>query len=417
MPLHNPLWEIAEPYLVATTRYTVADPTYGRYLLPHHAPTQQLMATPGVRHTFRRVFLRPFRDCKTWHEAYNTTEIVHSDEVKLEEAEVAEGVKHGGRWLFYSVWEMDEPEAGWECGGKGRGRDLVLVHGLSDYGLRYSPHVLHFLKEGFRVIMPDLPSYGRSTGVNSYLPSLDLLPAALHTVLTDVVMWDLKQDRKQQQVFLCGASMGAWTVLFYVYRYHPSDSVETAAEASTSDHPEPPRPQIAGVFALCPMVEASPESRPSAIIEYLAKSIKFFAGSLPLAPAVRGNVSDDPRVEEDFFADPLCYHGLLRVGTGLSLLDGMTELNQNAERINIPIRLIHGSSDRATSHAATERLFQRLPHDDKQFELYDGYEHIMLKVGIDDADDEKRQRVLRDWTHWLLERCRSRFVSTHHLQS
>lgn len=39
------------------------------------------------------------------------------------------------------------------------------------------------------------------------------------------------------------------------------------------------------------------------MIEYIGRGIKFFAGSLPFAKAVRGNVSDDPRVEEDFYAD------------------------------------------------------------------------------------------------------------------
>lgn len=29
----------------------------------------------------------------------------------------------------------------------------------------------------------------------------------------------------------------------------------------------------------------------------------------------------------------------------------------------------------------------------------------MLKVGIDEADDEKRQRVLADWLDWLIARC------------
>ena len=28
-----------------------------------------------------------------------------------------------------------------------------------------------------------------------------------------------------------------------------------------------------------------------------------------------------------------------------------------------------------TSPAGTERLFKRLPHEDKQFQIYDGYEH------------------------------------------
>ena len=36
--------------------------------------------------------------------------------------------------------------------------------GLSDYGLRYAPHVKHFLKAGFRVIIPDLPSVSKHVG-------------------------------------------------------------------------------------------------------------------------------------------------------------------------------------------------------------------------------------------------------------
>lgn len=118
----------------------------------------------------------------------------------------------------------------------------------------------------------------------------------------------------------------------------------------------------------------SKNSRPHILVEYVARAIVYFAGMLPLAKAVRGefdrltllsrwrwcrlayrsgNVSDDPRVEEDFFTDreilliawhgmmirltdvALCYHGWLRVGTGLSLLEGMIELDKRAEEINV----------------------------------------------------------------------------------
>jgi acylglycerol lipase len=64
----------------------------------------------------------------------------------------------------------------------------------------------------------------------------------------------------------------------------------------------------------------------------------------------------------------------------------MVELEKRAEEINVrecgleinltvAIRLIHGSSDRATSHHGTLRLFDRLPNDDKEIEIYEGYEH------------------------------------------
>jgi alpha-beta hydrolase superfamily lysophospholipase len=68
------------------------------------------------------------------------------------------------------------------------------------------------------------------------------------------------------------------------------------------------------------------------------------------------------------------------------------------------IRIVHGTADRATDAHATERLFARIGSTDKQLKLYDGYEHVMLKVGIDAADDEKRQRVLTDWRDWMIER-------------
>lgn len=426
MPLQNPLWEILRTFLVRTGLYRVQDPTFGRYTLPPHPPHEMLSNDPGITHSYRRVFLPPDSDFPSLRESYDSTEIVFSEEVKLVPEEIASGRRYGGRWIIYSIWEMpQEPDGGWAEGGRGRGKDLVLVHGLSDYGLRYAPHMRYFLQAGFRLIVPDLPSYGRSSGVNSFIPSLLLLPAALHVVLTDVVANDLAAGRCQSKVFLSGASMGGWTVLYYLLKYPPSVSAADVVEESQTKEPRPPLPgngkgyqrlerpkeeersrvQVAGAFVLCPMVEVSRNSRPSIFVEYIARAIKLLAPTLPLAKAVRGNVSDDPRVEEDFFRDPLCYHGWLRVGTGLALLEGMLELEKRAHEINIPIKLVHGTADRATSHHGTLRLFARLPHEDKECQLYEGYEHVMLKEGIDKADDEKRQRVLADWRSWLVARC------------
>ncbi|EKD01598.1 lysophospholipase [Trichosporon asahii var. asahii CBS 8904] len=376
MPLGNPLWEVVEPYLVAANLYTNPDPTHGRYLLPHHPPHLELINNPDVKHVWRRVFLKPYKEFNTLEEAYDSCEIIGSEEVQLKPEELASGVKRGGRWVFYSVWKLDkEPQGGWEEGGKGLNRDLLLVHATTDCGTLPMSSTSSKLASALSS-QTFLLQYGRSTGINSYLPSLNLLPAAVHAVLSDVAHWDISSGRHQRQVFLSGAVCDkpgrifrADSSLYYVLKYPPSSSESAIADT----HEGAPRPNIAGAFVLCPMVDVSPESRPSALIEYIAKGIKYFAGSLPLAKAVRGNVSDDPRVEADFFSDP--------------------------------IRLVHGSADRATSPAATERLFHRLPNADKSFKLYDGYEHVMCKVGIDAADDEKRQRVLKDWRSWLIAHC------------
>jgi acylglycerol lipase len=141
---------------------------YGRYTLPPHVPHLEQLHNPDIIVRNRRVFLAPYQSFTTLHEAYDSTHITHAEDVHLTEDEIESGVRRGGRWVTYSVWEMKKPEGGWEAGGGGEGRDLVLVHGklsavslmtgLSDYGMRYTPHVGHFLKAGFRVIMPDMPS-------------------------------------------------------------------------------------------------------------------------------------------------------------------------------------------------------------------------------------------------------------------
>ncbi|ORX39914.1 Alpha/Beta hydrolase protein [Kockovaella imperatae] len=382
----SPLWDVVEPYLKGAGLYQPTDLTYGRWNIGHHPPVKDLLNDPKLKHSYRRVFI--------------------ADEVPVRalDSEIVdlgpETLRSSENWLSYSIWEMPEPDQdGWEEEGRGRGKDLVLIHGLSDYGLRYAPHIRHFLRAGFRVVIPDLPSYGRSTGVHSYIPAPRILSSALHCVLTDLVRHDITEGLEQRKVFLSGSSLGGWTVLYYLSQYPPTTST---AKAASNDET---RIQIAGAYVLCPMVSVSAESRPWKVTEYIGRCLRYVAGPLPLAKSLRGKVSDDPRVEEDFFADPLCYHGYVRVATAFMLLDAMAELDASAEKINAPIRLVHGSSDRVTSPSGTLRLFERLPHQDKQVEIFEGYEHIMLKVGIDEQDDAKRQRVLNDWRRWLIDRC------------
>lgn len=107
------------------------DTAYGRWTLPHHPPHRTLLEDEEISHTFRRLFLPPYSDFSSLHEAFETTAITYSEDVRLVPEEIKSGVEKGGRWIFYSVWEMKrEPRGGWEGQGKGRGHDVVLVHGL-----------------------------------------------------------------------------------------------------------------------------------------------------------------------------------------------------------------------------------------------------------------------------------------------
>ncbi len=116
-------------------------------------------------------------------------------------------------------------------------------------------------------------------------------------------------------------------------------------------------------------------------------------------------MSDDPAVEEDFYADSesFSYHLCLTnafqtfaIMAGcesepdylywkacLSWRNGQPRSTYVTDStyflvfqlISPAIRLIHGSADRVTSHLGTIKLFDRLPNEDKEVEIYEGYEH------------------------------------------
>ncbi|KAJ9125851.1 hypothetical protein QFC24_002635 [Naganishia onofrii] len=395
------VWNIFEPGLQRLGLYSPADPTYGRYLIPPWAPEQDLDNDPNIVTTRRRIFF-------PLNAPADSVKVEYSEDVQLVPEELSKERQRTGRWVYYKTWEM-KPEAleGKEAGG--RGVDMVMVHGSCS--ARYAPHLRTFLDVGFRVIVPDMPSYGRSTGIHAHLPDPHMLTAAVYAVLQDVVRVDLRNGKQQREVFLSGASMGGWTILYYLITYPSTTDVTKIATSGTDEsaesepkHEQEFRPKIAGAFVMCPLVNVAPASRPNILVEGLARVIVKFAGSLPLAEAVRGNVSDDPRVEEEFRQDPLTYKGKLRASTGLSLLHGLNHLSKRAEEITLPIRIVHGDHDRATSHLATMSFFDRISSKDKELKIYEGYEHVMCKVGIDEADDRKRQAVLADWKAWLLKR-------------
>ncbi|KDQ13990.1 hypothetical protein BOTBODRAFT_33102 [Botryobasidium botryosum FD-172 SS1] len=360
------------PLLNNLNLYTPTDPTYGRYLLPQSPAELELERDPAVKVRSRRVFVNYTGD--------GTGKGDWGEDVQLSAREVETGV--GKEWLFYKVWECDGDVRRGEVGD---GCDLVMIHGLDCYGGKYAPHVRRFLDLGYRIIIPDLPSHGRSTGVHSHIDSANQLSDAVYHVLKDRETW----SPKTRKTFLIGSSMGGWTCLSYCLRY-PSDQYFP----------------IDGVFAIAPLIGVAPETLPHPITIQVARVLRFFAGRLPLSPGVKGNLHSDPIVEEESDADPLGYHGHLRVATGLALLEGFTTVGHQAHLWTHPLRIIHGSHDRSTSHTHSVDWFERAGGCDKQCEIYEGYEHVMLKVGVDEADDEERQRVLRDMELWLGERAK-----------
>ena len=175
-----------EPWIKKTDTF---DPTYGRYTLPFHPDETAIR-----------------NEVHAWD-----ARIFTSNDKK--------------EWIFYQVWESKDQT-------KRRNRDLIYCHGVNDFGGKFALHARKFIDAGYRIILPDLWSHGRSTGLHGYITSCESLAAAVDAVICDVAERDRKQGQTQAQLdarkrFIAGSSMGELKLL--ACRDSGADSVQCKA--------------------------------------------------------------------------------------------------------------------------------------------------------------------------------------------
>lgn len=413
------------------------DPTFGRSSIPYSPAEQRLIySNPEVQSIRRRVLLpsHSLLESGSWD-------------------------KEKWSWVTYYIWTIPSALSSQQLHS-----DIVMAHGINDYAGKLAPHALHFMKLGFRIIAIDLPSFGRSTGLHGYLPSMKINARAMHAVVMDVRTWDeesglLGEAGRERKLFAEGHSMGAFTVLYYAALYpplqpgedggpdltlkqRPSEQAKTITDEELVEealnahertplahhHPEhdsrngssssavlpgkpaPYRPSLSGVAVAAPMITISSQSRPSKAVEIVAHILRFFAGRLPLASAIKGNVSDDPRVEHEFEIDPMTYKGKVRISTGLAILDGIDDLASKAHLVTCPLTIHHGENDRVTDPNGSKQFFEKVgtSKEHKRIKIWPGYEHVMMKhvEGMSEEDKQKTMVVLEEIGDWLVEQAR-----------
>lgn len=102
--------------------------------------------------------------------------------------------------------------------------DIVWCHGINDYGGKFAIHAPFFLDAGYRLIVPDLPAHGRSTGLHCYIPDMEKLAEAVYQVLVDVLVAEGEANvdaeegaaatvKPKRKIFVAGQSLGGFTAV------------------------------------------------------------------------------------------------------------------------------------------------------------------------------------------------------------
>ncbi|KZX55934.1 hydrolase [Halioglobus sp. HI00S01] len=264
-----------------------------------------------------------------------------------------------GHTIYYQYWTPEEPPRA----------VVLLVHGSGEHSNRYV-HVAEFLTaRGFAVAAIDHIGHGKSDGQYGHMEKFQHYLDTLE-IFHRQVSWDFDKV----PMFLFGHSMGGLISALYLLDFQ--DEFAGAALSGPAIKPdlEPSKGQLLSIKLLS-------KTTPS-------------LGVLQLDAA---GVSRDPAVVKAYNEDPLVFHGKMSARYVAELFGAMTRIQAEANKITLPLLMMHGEADTLTSPEGTRMLNGRIRSEDKTVKLYPELYHEIL-------NEPEQGEVLEDLVSWLQAR-------------
>ena len=241
---------------------------------------------------------------------------------------------------------------------------IVLVHGMGEHSSRYYHVAKHFNEHGFSVVAFDHFGHGRTKGKRGHNPGYDYVLQSV-TKLIDKA----KELFKNEPVFLYGHSMGGNTVINYVLQ---------------KEH------NLKGVIATSPFLRLA--FQPPAWKLSIGKLLQKIAPSMTLGNELNVNdISRDAAEVQKYVDDPLV-HDKISPNFSLSFIDQGEWAIQNANRLTVPMLLLHGTNDKIIAYQGTEAFAKNT--NLAELKLYKGGYHEL-------HNDLCKDEMLNDMVNWL----------------
>ncbi len=243
----------------------------------------------------------------------------------------------------------------WEPEGEVKGA-IALVHGLGEHSGRYRHWVEKLCEAGYAVVSFDLRGHGRSEGQRGHTPSFD------HYADDIEILLDHTRNRfSDKPLFIYGHSLGGLIVLFFLIQRQPD---------------------LSGAVITNPGLRtALGEQKVKVMLARLLGSL-MPAGSMA-SGLEQEALARDQAVIEAYRNDPLV-HDKVSFGFGKQSLLAIDYIFSNAERINLPLLLMHGTADRIAYVSGPEELASRAP-DSCNLKIWEGFYHELHNEPEKDA--------------------------------
>ena len=222
---------------------------------------------------------------------------------------------------------------------------VCLVHGHGEHSGRYTSMAQFLTDSGFALIAFDLRGHGRSQGQRGFFPKYNIL-------LEDITLFlkEVKKLYRKTPLFLYGQSLGGNLVINYTLKYEP---------------------RLSGVIVAAPLLRTA--FKPPAWKILLGKITYTACPRLSLSSGVDlYNLSRDTNVVRLRLNDTL-YHNRV-TPKFLDVFKAGERAFYNAERLDVPMLLMHGTADRITSVDASREFASRAGAL-CELKIWEGYYH------------------------------------------
>ncbi|MCO5553615.1 hypothetical protein L7F22_007140 [Adiantum nelumboides] len=263
---------------------------------------------------------------------------------------------------------------------------VCCTHGYgSDSNWMFQKIPIAFAQWGYAAFASDMLGHGRSEGLHGYVEDIEkLVSASLHFFMS-VRDSDTYAGLPK---FLFGESMGGGaTLLMMLQDQRGWDGAMFSAPLF--EIPEPMKPSRLRLFGY-------------GLLFGLAEPWAVMPDSNMVKRAVK-----DPAKGKVIGSNPRRYRGPPRVGTMRQLSRMCDIIQKRCDEIEIPILMLHGTSDDLAAHEGSQMVYEKAQSTDKTIKLYDGMYHSLIQG----ESDENISRVLADLREWIDERASKKACS------
>ena len=243
---------------------------------------------------------------------------------------------------------------------------VLLVHGMGEHSGRYANFVVpRLLENNISVITYDQFGHGKTQGKKGHNPSFDALLDCV-----EIMLKRAKDNFNNVPYFLYGHSMGGNVVLNYILRR---------------------KNDLMGAIVTSPFLRlAFTPPKWQLILGKLLQKIAP-ATTIPSGLEVEAISRDHSEVQK-YLNDPLV-HNKISPSYSITMINTGAWLIKNANKLNKPLLLLHGTGDRLTSHEASQE-FLKNSNNNASLKLFDNGYHEL-------HNDLCKEEMIETIVHWI----------------